>query len=76
MTAAHSRVRDISALGGPTAAVSVVAGLAGGMALSDAPYPRPGASPEGEASRLVDPRKPIPGAVAEWSRRHIPQPQA
>jgi hypothetical protein len=35
-----------AALGGPIAAASFVGGVAGALALSDAPYPRPGSSPD------------------------------
>jgi len=38
--------RDVAALAGPAAAISFVAGVAAGNGLSDAPYPRPGASAE------------------------------
>jgi len=38
--------RDGFALAGPVAAASFVAGVAAGNGLSDAPYPRPGASPD------------------------------
>jgi Domain of unknown function (DUF4386) len=38
--------RDLLALGGPLGAASFVAGVAAGNGLSDAPYPRPGASAE------------------------------
>jgi hypothetical protein len=43
---ASKRSRDPAALSGPVAAVSFVAGVAVGNGLSDAQYPRPGASPE------------------------------
>jgi hypothetical protein len=36
---------DRAALAGPAAGVTFAAGVAGGMALADAPYPRPGADP-------------------------------
>ena len=36
---------DRAALAGPVAGVTFAAGVAGGMALADAPYPRPGADP-------------------------------
>jgi hypothetical protein len=35
-----------AALGGPIAAATFVGGVAGALALSDAPYPRPGSSPD------------------------------
>jgi hypothetical protein len=35
-----------AALAGPIAAASFVGGVAGALTLSDAPYPRPGSSPE------------------------------
>jgi hypothetical protein len=46
MTLRRPVSRDAAALSGPVAAVSFVAGVAAGNGLSDAPYPRPGASPE------------------------------
>jgi hypothetical protein len=46
MTSSLSQIYDSAALGGPLAAISFVAGVAGATALSDAPYPRPGSSPE------------------------------
>jgi hypothetical protein len=42
----HSSGNSVAALGGPIAAVSFVGGVAGGLALSDAPFPRPGSSPD------------------------------
>ena len=36
---------DRAALAGPATGVTFAAGVAGGMALADAPYPRPGADP-------------------------------
>jgi hypothetical protein len=41
-----SHSTDRAALSGPVAAASFVAGVAGATALSDAPYPRPGSTPE------------------------------
>jgi hypothetical protein len=35
-----------AALGGPIATASFVGGVAGALALSDVPYPRPGSSPD------------------------------
>jgi mannose-6-phosphate isomerase-like protein (cupin superfamily) len=40
-----AELRDPGALGGPMAGASFVAGVAGALALADAPYPRPGAEP-------------------------------
>ena len=37
--------RDLGALSGPLAGITFVAGLATGLAVADAPYPRPGAKP-------------------------------
>ena len=45
MKSNRSIVRQ-SALGGPLAAATFVAGVAGAQVLSDAPYPRPGSSPD------------------------------
>ena len=41
-----SHTRDAAALSGPLAAASFIAGVAGATVLSDAPYPRPGSSPD------------------------------
>jgi hypothetical protein len=38
-------IHDSGALSGPLAGVSFIIGVAGAMALADAPYPRPGADP-------------------------------
>jgi len=46
MTSRTSAPRDLAAFGGPLAAISFVAGVAAGNGLSDAPYPRPGTSPD------------------------------
>jgi hypothetical protein len=43
MTSASSR--DCGALSGTLAGISFVGGVAGAMALADAPYPRPGSEP-------------------------------
>jgi hypothetical protein len=40
-----AELRDPGALGGPMAGASFVAGVAGALAIADAPYPRPGAEP-------------------------------
>jgi hypothetical protein len=40
-----AELSDARALGGPLAGASFVAGVAGALALADAPYPRPGAEP-------------------------------
>ena len=37
--------RDLGALSGALAGVTFVGGLAGGLAIADVPYPRPGAGP-------------------------------
>jgi hypothetical protein len=46
VTSTSSVTRDVAGWSGPIAAISFVAGVAAGNGLSDAPYPRPGASPE------------------------------
>lgn len=46
MTTRHSTVDLIASAAGPVAALSFVGGVAMATALSDAPFPRPGASPE------------------------------
>jgi hypothetical protein len=45
MVSTMADIHDSGALGGPLAGVSFIIGVAGAMALADAPYPRPGADP-------------------------------
>lgn len=45
--APHHPPRDRGALGGPLAGLAFLGGLAAGVAVADAPYPRPGTNPAG-----------------------------
>jgi hypothetical protein len=45
MVSTMTDIHDSGALSGPLAGVSFIIGVAGAMALADAPYPRPGADP-------------------------------
>jgi hypothetical protein len=45
MVSTMADIHDSGALGGPLAGVRFIIGVAGAMALADAPYPRPGADP-------------------------------
>jgi hypothetical protein len=45
--APHRPPRDLGALSAPLAGLAFLGGLATGVAVADAPYPRPGASPAG-----------------------------
>ncbi|HEX6755941.1 MAG TPA: hypothetical protein VF109_08330 [Mycobacteriales bacterium] len=55
---------DAAALSGPVAALAFVAGVAAGNGLSDAPYPRPGASPEAVKNYFSDNAGPARMSVA------------
>jgi hypothetical protein len=57
MTSSQSN-RNPAALGGPIAAATFVGGLVAGNALSNAPYPRPGASPDAIRRYFSDNRGP------------------
>jgi hypothetical protein len=54
MTPDLTQVSEWAALAGPVAAISFVAGVAGATALSNAPYPRPGSSPDQITSYFSD----------------------
>jgi hypothetical protein len=45
MTATSTKLRDLAALSGPLTGISFLAGLGGGMAIANSPYPRPGSKP-------------------------------
>jgi hypothetical protein len=70
--------RDLGALSGPLAGVTFVGGLAAGLAVADAPYPRPGAEPaairryfEGSARGPDQHRRPAAvGGIARALHRH------
>src|SRR6266540_1808849 len=45
MTPTSTKLRDPGALSGPLTGISFLAGLGGGMAIANSPYPRPGSKP-------------------------------
>ncbi len=45
MASTSTKLRDPAALAGPVIGASFVAGLGGGMAIANSPYPRPGSKP-------------------------------
>jgi hypothetical protein len=46
MTTSSTMVRDPGALSGPLAGISFLAGVGGGVATANSPYPRPGSEPD------------------------------